>query len=147
MLIRLIDEIDTNNLRKWKNDNKGAFFSQKTISLRQQIRWFKAYQKRLNDYMFVVVADGDAVGCMGIRLLDDKWDIYNVIICKEFSGRGLMSQALKEMIDIAILHDDLPITVKVLKNNKAVDWYRKNGFSILREREDSYCMLYRGDDL
>ena len=145
--IRPIYEGDLDNLRKWKNDNREAFFFQKAISPKQQLEWFHEYQKRPDDFMFVVLADDLEVGCMGIRVIDKKWDVYNVILCRKYGVRGLMSKAIKEMINAALLHEEIPVTVKVLKGNSAVDWYKKNSFVIVSEHEDHYFMSYQGDDL
>jgi len=147
MLIRLINEGDLTDLHKWKNDNKEAFFSQKTISSEQQIKWFTEYQKRPNDFMFMVLVDSVGVGCMGIRIIDNKWDIYNVMVCQEYSRRGLMSTALKDMLHFVSFNRKIPITVEVLKSNSAVDWYKKNSFVVTSERKDCYCLTHQGEGL
>ena len=78
LALRSIAEIDCENLRVWKNENRQAFFYKQEISYQDQRRWYKDYLTRPDDYMFVVVPGSD-VGCMGFRFLEGKIDVYNVI--------------------------------------------------------------------
>jgi RimJ/RimL family protein N-acetyltransferase len=94
--------------------------------------------------MFMTIFDGQSFGCMGIRWLDNAWDIYNVILGRpEFGGRGLMSQAFKTMLAYALSVKRSPIALQVLKHNPAVKWYLKNQFVITAERDDHYAMLFQ----
>ena len=141
MSIHAITEKDLSNLRQWKNDHREFFFYKEEISSEQQQDWFCEYQKRLDDYMFIVKVDDVEIGCMGIRLFSDAWDIYNVIRANQ-NGKGAMSSALQSMIRFAESRHSFPITVKVLKNNVAVDWYKKNGFVEISEHPDYFGMVY-----
>lgn len=146
--LRQITEYDLFFLRQWKNDHKESFFYKEDISEEQQIKWFQEWQKKSYDYMFIIISEGIPIGCMGIRLIDGVWDIYNVILgLSEFSGNGLMTKALMEMIQFASLLYSKPITAKILKNNKAIDWYKNNNFSITYQTSDYYTVTYQGDDI
>ena len=146
--LRLINVDDLFNLRQWKNNHREAFFFKGEISFEQQEKWLDEYQKRHDDYMFIVLADDIEIGCMGIRLIDNIWDIYNVILgLQEYGGRGLMSRALGKLIYFAISIKPVTIVCKTLKNNFAVNWYKKNRFVIISEEENHYNMLYQGDYL
>ena len=141
----LINVSDLSNLRQWKNDNREAFFYKDEISPEQQYEWFCAYQERHDDYMFIVLVNDIGIGCIGARLIDNEWDIYNVILHHKYRRKGLMSKALKELIYVVHLYKLIPITVKVLKNNSTVNWYKKNEFVITSKQSDHYCMSYEGD--
>ena len=84
------------------------------------------------------------IGCIGLRLQDNHWDIYNVIrghYCN--SSRGIMSLALKSIISFARSCFTLPIRLKVLIGNPAYRWYLKNNFYVLDTYKDYVVMQYR----
>jgi len=142
--LRAANEGDLSNLRHWKNEQREFFFFKNEIMPEQQYEWFRAYQKRPEDFMFMVMAAEDAVGCMGIRLVDNLWDVYNVILgSKQFGGKGLMSRALQAMLCFAASRHNNQIALKVLKQSPAVDWYKKNGFFVTSEEKDFYSMSYQ----
>jgi GNAT superfamily N-acetyltransferase len=95
--------------------------------------------------MFMVMVGGEPAGCMGIRLVDDHtWDVYNVILgVPELRGSGLMRNAFQAMLRFAASRHAGPITLKVLKGNPAMDWYRRNGFVISAAHPDYFFMSYR----
>jgi ribosomal protein S18 acetylase RimI-like enzyme len=128
LLLRTAGEDDLENLRLWKNANKQYFFFQGTIRSEMQQEWFAAYRRREHDYMFIVNADGSEIGCMGVRLQDGTCDIYNVILGRREAGRkGFMSRALLLMCSFARRYGT-SVSLKVLRENPAVEWYRRNGF-------------------
>ena len=142
--LRTANEADLENLRHWKNENREFFFFKNEIMPEQQFEWFNAYQCRSEDFMFLVIVDGEAVGCMGIRLINDSWDVYNVILgLKQFGGNGLMSRALQSMLHFAESRHSNQIALKVLKQNPAVSWYKKNGFFVTLEEKDFYSMSFQ----
>ena len=136
---------DLANLRQWKNQRREFFFHKEEISPEQQDQWFEAYQVRPDDFMFMVMVGEEPAGCMGIRLGDgDTWDVYNVILgVSELRGSGLMSSAFQAMLRFAASRHCASITLKVLKGNPAMDWYRKNGFVTSAEYPDHFCMSHR----
>lgn len=140
--VRSIVESDNENLRRWKNDHRGSFFFQAVISADDQKAWFRQYEQRDNDHMFVVEKNGEPVGCLGYRWLENgEADIYNVILGnKQFERQGVMSQALSLVTEHISKQSGATIGMKVLKSNPAVAWYRKNGFQIVSEQPDHYEM-------
>ena len=143
--LRSANAADLKNLRHWKNQRREFFFHKEEISPEQQNRWFEAYQARPDDFMFMVMVGEEPAGCMGIRLVDgNTWDVYNVILgVSELRGSGLMSSALQALLRFAASHHPVPITLKVLKGNPAMGWYRKNGFVVAAEHPDHFSMSYR----
>jgi RimJ/RimL family protein N-acetyltransferase len=123
---------DQENLRNWKNDNRYSFFYQELITPAAQQEWFEAYLRRDEDFMFLIRSGSLSIGCIGFRLCETNWDIYNVILgTTAFSGRGYMRQAIRMICSYARTLQALPITAKVLITNPALRWYYRNGF---RER-------------
>lgn len=141
--IRTIALADLENLRAWKNAHRMFFFHQEEIQPIQQERWFAGYVQRADDYMFIVEVEGRAVGCMGIRLLTDGWDVYNVILgVTEYAGRGIMGRAFQLMLRFARDRNHQPINLNVLKQNPAIGWYQKNGFQITSDGGAHFVMLH-----
>jgi RimJ/RimL family protein N-acetyltransferase len=146
LCLRAVNEHDLENLRQWKNEQREFFFHKDLIMPEQQRAWFAKFQARNHDYMFVVDLNGNAIGCMGIRLLDEAWDIYNVILGLPVYGKkGYMSQALQTMLTYAQSVSQSPITLQVLKANPAVEWYKKNGFVATAEQVDHYSLVYQSN--
>lgn len=143
LLLRSATSNDLENLRRWKNEQREFFFYKENINSEQQINWFKRYQERPYDFMFMTEWEGVAIGCMGIRWLDTHWDVYNVILGRdELGGRGIMGKAFKNMLAYALSIKNAPITLQVLKHNPAVKWYLKNYFVVTDEHDDCYAMKY-----
>ncbi len=129
VVLRTITLADLENLRAWKNANRSAFFYQGIITPEQQVRWFQDYLERARDYMFIVESAGQAVGCMGFRMLDQRADIYNVIRGQsEHGGKGVMSQAMRLLCSFIATNSTRDISAQVLLSNPARAWYRKNAF-------------------
>jgi RimJ/RimL family protein N-acetyltransferase len=124
LILRKANENDLENLRQWKNEQREFFFHKDIITLEQQREWFTKFQARDHDYMFVVELNGKSIGCMGIRLLDDAWDIYNVILgLPDYGKKGYIGKAFQAMLTHAQEFSNCPITLQVLKVNPAVAWY------------------------
>jgi RimJ/RimL family protein N-acetyltransferase len=135
--LRTIRESDQPQLRAWTNQNRQYFFFKELISEFAQQEWFGKYLTRDDDYMFIVRAEGCSIGCMGIRVLEDTWDVYNVILGEQrFSGRGYMGQALQTMCSWAAELRPIRISARVLKDNPAINWYCRNGFKVVATHDD-----------
>ena len=141
LTLRSIDHEDLERLRRWKNENREAFFFKGTISEQDQRDWYEAYLERPRDFMFIVEVEGCAVGCMGIRLLEDGWDVYNVIRSEAgLGGKGYMSRALDLMCAYASRVVRSSISAKVLRANPALSWYRGRGFEAV-DTKDDYVLI------
>jgi hypothetical protein len=154
--LRAIGSEDIENLRVWKNKNKGSFFLNRDILPEEQERWFAAFAERADDYMFVVEQlagdEWQSIGCMGFRKLADEGcvDAYNIMRAVKIEPSSFtMSDAFRLMLAYAAArYADLPIRCKVLCGNPAVEWYKKNDFSIVdRAGEEYYLMELSKDSL
>jgi ribosomal protein S18 acetylase RimI-like enzyme len=138
-----VSDVHLERIRNWKNSERNFFFHKELITSAQQLDWFQNYLQRKNDFMFVINYSNIDIGCIGIRQIQNEWDIYNVIIGdKKFSKMGLMRTGLKEVINFSRQMNTLDITLKVLKINPAVSWYKKNNFKIIDEENEFYSMKY-----
>lgn len=135
-----IDDIE--NLRNWKNENKEFFFLDKEITIEKQKTWYEnIYLKDENNYIFIITYRFHKIGTIGCRLINDKWDIYNVMnISNSFKGKGIMSMALKLLIDFTETIKISEISAKVLVSNLNLNWYLKNRF-VVSEKLDNYYLI------
>lgn len=128
---------DQENLRNWKNDNRHSFFYQELITPAAQQEWFDAYLHRNEDFMFLIRSGSTSIGCIGFRLCETNWDVYNAILgVTTFSGKGYMKQAMRMICSYALSLQSLPITAKVLITNSIQRWYYRNGFQIRATHAD-----------
>jgi len=145
IFLRSVGEEDIEKLRVWKNAHRFSFFYQKIIEPAEQISWFEGFCAREHDYMFMVCCSDEVIGCMGFRLADQAIDVYNVILgLKEYGGRGLMSKALTIMIGFIKSRYPQTIIAKVLNKNPALEWYKKNGFKRVENKQE-YILLQLTD--
>jgi len=144
--LRPINEADLESLRRWKNEHRSRFFYREYITRANQNEWYSGYKERTDDHMFNVLASNtDIVGCMGIRWESESssWDVYNVIRGSSiYKGSGVMSLGLCELIRFALNKKVAPITLVVLKDNPAVGWYARNGFTKLRDDGQGVLMCF-----
>lgn len=136
---------DMETLRIWKNDQRNFFFHNEIITSNQQMLWWESFAVRPDDYMFLVVVDERAIGCLGIRWKDKEWDVYNIILGeKAFSKQGLMGSAFYSMISFALQLKVAPVSLQVLSKNPAVEWYKKHGFVVKGKQSNFYSMVFEG---
>ena len=145
--IKPINKSHLSKLRLWKNQNKNYFFHKDLITQEDQTKWYQLFKSRKNDYMFVITNNNSLVGCMGIRLINDEWDVYNVILGNlKYSKKGIMSIAFLKMIGYALSLKKTKISLKVLKNNPAIIWYKKQNFEIINSNEIFHTMIYKNNN-
>ena len=142
--VRRVVPEDQKTLRTWRNAHSERFFYREKITPAQQRQWFTHYLTRDEDHLFMVLVKALPTGCIGIRLLDDHWDLYNVIRgVHRLHSRGCMGTALHHVIEFAIQRKAMPVQLKVLANNPACDWYKDNQFSVIKTEKDYIVMQYQ----
>lgn len=141
IILSTIEKKDIELLRKWKNENREYFFYKKIISPQQQQEWFKSYLDINSEFIFVIEYDGLKVGYIGYRFMNDNIDIYNVILGnRKYSGRGIMSKALRLICSYVMDNYKKDITLMVVPKNKARIFYLKNNFEKV-SKEDKYFLM------
>mgnify|MGYP000613080850 CR=1 FL=1 len=101
--------------------------------------------QRAVDFMLRVLNNSnERVGCLGVRLLEDRVNFYNLIIGeRENTSKGYMSCAFHLACNVANSRFyGCPIMVSVLRKNPAMAWYLQRGFVVTDEHED-YVELTR----
>jgi len=142
LALRAIENEDIELIRKWRNENRQYFFYKEVIKPEQQIDWFKSYQNKEKENIFIVEYDGIKIGCIGFRFMNNSVDVYNVILGnKKYGGRGIMGRALRLMCSFIVDNYRNGITLMVLPdNNKARLWYASNGFEQTGIKEEYIAM-------
>ena len=138
---------DIEYLRVWKNTHKEFFFYKNEIEKEAQLNWYNQYSLKNNDDMFIIENSNEKIGCIGVRLFQEFADIYNVILGnKAYKGKHIMTSAMGATIALcSLMYKNVPVRVRVLKNNPAITWYQKIGFVPMDNSEDYLLMEYRNN--
>ncbi len=138
--VRSIEEEDIELLRIWKNYYRDLFFFKDIITEDMQKDWFNSYLQREHDFMLIILNKNKKMGCLGFRRLDDRVDLYNLIIGQQKNnGNGYMTNALDLVCEeIKKRYQDMPIMVSVLRQNPALQWYFRRGFAVTMEYPDYF---------
>jgi hypothetical protein len=126
-----ITGIDLPLIRRWRNENRKAFFDNKYIGKDKHDKWFSAYLDDPYNHMYIVCVNNNPIGCFGIKLVGDNWEVYNVIRGEE-GYRGCMGLMLRSVIESM----NYPVSAKVLKGNDAIRFYLRNGFYVDEIKKD-----------
>ena len=77
--------------------------------------------------------------------IDDETPSLAISLHKEYRGKGLGTNMMKEMLSLLKTHGYKRVSLSVQKANYAAEMYRKIGFEIIKENEDEWIMLWRED--
>jgi [ribosomal protein S18]-alanine N-acetyltransferase len=87
----------------------------------------------------VAVLNGTIVGYISFWVVAEEVQIQNVIVEKDYRGRGIASRLLNSMMEIARSQGVLNATLEVRSGNKsAISLYLKNGFVVKGVRRKYY---------
>lgn len=133
--LRLIQQKDMERLRRWRNENRFAFFDSSRISPEKQKRWFESYQKKKNDLMFIIeTLGGRPIGTVALYKIDlpnKRAEFGRMIIgAVKSRGKGFGWDAAESLIRFAFSTLNLQqLKIEVKKNNQpAIRLYEKIGF-------------------
>lgn len=125
--LRKLDDTDQRNLYIWRNAEAEAFGDTRLLSRDDQEDWYYGkYLTNPGDHMYVVMADNYSVGTIG--LIVPTREIQRVLLGnQDYKRKGIMSQAVTLLLKL-YGPGDYHLYVKQ-SNQKAIDFYRKNGFA------------------
>lgn len=89
----------------------------------------------------IIYVNGKPCGYFSMDESGDSITLHELVLLPEFQGQGIGSKILSEVIGIAKAKN-IPARLQVLKENKAVDLYRRLDFKQTRETETHYQMEY-----
>lgn len=131
---------DADLLLEWTNDVevRRNSFNQTKIGYNDHIRWLKCKLADDNTRLYIIEVDGKPAGQIRIDVVNGT-PVINYSLSKEFRGRGLGTQVLKEigphLKRCGFRHNCL--IGKVKKENTASHRaFEKAGYSVVEQNED-----------
>ena len=100
-----------------------------------------------DDFALVAEIEGKIIGAVWIRIMydyghiDDETPSLAISLYKEYRGRGIGTEMMKEMLSLLKTHNYKRVSLSVQKANYAAEMYRKIGFDIVRENEEKWIMI------
>lgn len=104
-----------------------------------------------DDFALVAESERKIVGAVWVRIMndyghiDDETPSLAISLHKEYRGKGLGTNMMKEMLSLLKTHGYKRVSLSVQKANYAAEMYRKIGFEIIKENGDEWIMLWRED--
>ena len=148
--LKELSENDLILMMDWRNnkENKQYFFSQETITLKNQKKWYQAYLKKDNDKMFIIKTQkNEPIGTIALYNIDTQkkhGEIGRILIGdKKFRRKGIATNAFKLLINTAFRVyklDQIFLRVNI-NNTNAINLYKKNGFKI--KEQSQYQSLFK----
>ncbi len=111
--------------------------------------YVKDFGKHRGDHCLIAEADGKAVGAVWVRIMDDYGHIdddtpsFAISLYKEYRGRGIGTELMKEMLGLLKAEGYSRASLAVQKANYAVKMYERAGFRTVGENDEEYIMLCR----
>lgn len=105
------------------------------------------FGKEKDDIGMVAEADGQIIGAVWVRIMNDYGHIDNntpsfaISVYKDYRGLGTGTDLMKEMLRVLKVRGYKQASLSVQKANYAVRMYQKVGFQIVDENEEEYIML------
>ena len=109
--------------------------------------YVKDFGQQKDDYCLVAEADGNIVGAVWVRIMDDYGHIddetpsFALSLMPEYRGQGIGTALMNEMLALLRRNGYLRASLAVQKANYALRLYQKAGFEIVDENEQEYIML------
>ena len=100
-----------------------------------------------DDFALVAEIEGKIIGAVWIRIMydyghiDDETPSLAISLYKEYRGRGIGTEMMKEMLSLLKTHNYKRVSLSVQKANYAAEMYRKIGFDIAQENEEEWIMV------
>lgn len=104
------------------------------------------FGKRKSDKALVAEIQGNVVGAIWVRIMNDYGHIDNdtpslaMSVNKKYRGLGIGTALLKQQLSVERLAGYSKISLSVQKNNYAVKMYKKIGFTVVDENSEEYIM-------
>lgn len=100
---------------------------------------FKSELNNKNSKYIIAEINNEIVGFAGISIVLDTADITNIVVKKDFRGKGISSLLLESIINIAKANSCNIINLEVSFNNSiAINLYKKFNFKQVGCRKNYY---------
>ena len=107
------------------------------------------FGKKPDDRCLVAEADGNILGAVWVRIMDDYGHIddstpsFAISLYSQYRGHGIGTELMRSMLDELRAAGYEKASLAVQKANYAVRMYKKTGFEIIDENEEEYIMVCR----
>ena len=116
---------------------------------RPELRIYYEYFGRSEaDHCLVAEADGNVVGAVWTRIMDDYGHVddetpsFAISLISEYRGKGIGTRLMIDMLSLLKAQGFKRASLAVQKANYAVRMYKNVGFEIVDENDEEYIMLY-----
>jgi len=135
VLLRPLAARDLRRCVKWYNDPRVTQFLGRTtgVSLAEQERWFRDYERKPDEQVFAIEVDGRHIGNLGfhhVNRVHRKADLGIVIGEPTAWSKGIGTEAIRLALGYAFVALGLnKVSLDVLEDNaRAIRTYEKVGF-------------------
>ena len=118
------------------------------ILARPELRvYLDGFGTQPDDRCLVAEADGQIVGAVWVRIMDDYGHVdeeapsFAISLLPGFRGQGIGTALLGAMLEALRAAGYARASLAVQKENYALRMYRKAGFEIVGENEEEYIMV------
>ncbi len=94
------------------------------------INYYKNYKAKSNSFLLVAELKGQPVGFLYARKRKDHTYLYDIFVEKELRGKGVGKMLIAELEKIS------GIPIRADTHSKALDFFRKLGFKILKTYQE-----------
>ena len=104
------------------------------------------FGKRKDDRALVAEVQGNVVGAIWVRIMNDYGHIDNdtpslaMSVFQKYRGQGIGTSLLQQLLSMEKSFGYSKISLSVQKNNYAVKMYKKAGFLVVDENSEEYIM-------
>jgi RimJ/RimL family protein N-acetyltransferase len=134
--IRLLGLADLQATLSWRNreENRRWFINSNIIEWDSHVKWFEFYQKKSDDFVFVIESDGERVGqcaVYGIDLQKKRAEVGRFLAAPDSAGKGYIKRGCQLLIETCWQQLALEsVFLEVLEENvRAIKLYEKLGFN------------------
>ena len=109
--------------------------------------YVKDFGKNETDNALVAEVDGQVVGAVWTRIMDDYGHIddetpsFAISLLPKYRSQGVGTKLMKAMLKLLKEQGFVQASLSVQKDNYATDLYQKLGFEIIDETAEEYLML------
>lgn len=109
--------------------------------------YIKDFGEKPDDRCLVAEADGETVGAVWVRIMedyghvDDETPSFAISLYKEYRGHGIGTALMVKMLELLRESSYKKASLAVQKKNYAVKMYKKVGFEVVGENAEEYIMV------
>ena len=105
------------------------------------------FGKQKDDLCYVAEAEGDIVGAVWCRIMNDYGHVdentpsLSISVLREYRNCGMGTALMKQMLAGLKERGYHSVSLSVQKQNYAAKMYRKHGFAVVADKDEEYIMV------